>query len=299
MRIIEWMALFALAFLWGTSFLFMELAIPSFAAFTLVFIRVGIAAVLLWLLLLWRRQQPWRIIAQRWRPYAVLGLLGTAFPFLCFSWGQRYIESGLASILNALVPLVVLLLALCIGREKYSFMRIFGIVLGFVGVAVLVQPDGVGMEWRGIVAALLAVLSYATATNYAWGRVSQYAPQENAWGQVFFASLYMLPFTFYEQPWTATFTPTAVIAIIGLAVFSTFLAYLVYYFLLSNAGGVNAMLSVLLIPPIAVVLGVVFLEEKFDHTFFIGATFIMAGIIFADEKLRRLLRQQLGQLWFR
>lgn len=290
MRVIDWLALFALALLWGVSFFFMELAIPSFAPFTLVLVRVGVAGCLMLLLLMLARQKPWRMIRARWRVYAVLGFFGTAFPFLCFSWGQRYIESGLASILNALTPLCVLTLALMLGREQYNFARALGILLGFIGVAVLVEPDASASELGGIIAATVAALSYAIATNYAWGRVSQYPARENACGQLIFASLYMLPFSLFEQPWQAEFHFSAVAALLGLALFSTFFAYLVYYFLLSNAGGVNAMLAVLLIPVIAVTLGVVFLDERFDSKIFIGGGLILVGIILTDAKLRRLLR---------
>ena len=292
MRPIDWLALLALAWLWGISFLLMELAIPSFASFTLVLCRVGLASV--GMLILLRHNSPFRMLVQRWRAYAVVGFFGSAFPFLCFSWGQRYIESGLASILNALTPLCVLLLALLIGREQFNLMRALGLLLGFAGVAVLVKPDASASEWGGIIAATLAAVSYGISTTYAWGRVSQYPVRENACGQVVFASLYMLPFALVEQPWQADFTPVAVTAMLALAFFSTFCAYLVYYFLLRHAGGVNAMLAVLMIPLIAIFLGIVFLDERFDSGVFIGGAMILLGIVLADEKLRRRLGALVG-----
>lgn len=289
MRLIDWLALFTLALLWGVSFFLMELAIPSFAPFTLVLARVGLAALLMFALL--ARQSPWRMLRHRWRTYAILGFFGSAFPFLCFAWGQRYIESGLASILNALTPLCVLMLALLLKREQYNVMRTLGLLLGFAGVAVLVKPDASASEWGGILAAVTAAVSYAIATNIAWGRVSHYPARENACGQLLFASLFMLPFALAEQPWQAAFSPPAVAALLALAFFSTFCAYLVYYFLLSHAGGVNAMLAVLLVPVIAIFLGIVFLDERFDSGFFVGGGLILLGIVLADEKLRRRLHQ--------
>ena len=285
MRLIEWAALLALALLWGMSFMLVELALPLFDPFTLVFARVGIAL----LLMLWfiRHQSLRRLLYERWQIYLPLGFFGTAFPFLCFSWGQQYIESGLASVLNALTPLLTLVLALANGREHYSMVRGVGIILGIVGVIVLTGPDTADSELGGIIAAITAATSYAIATNYAWAHASRFAPRENAAGQLFFATLLMLPFSLYEQPWQITYQLYPVLAVVSLAVFSTFYAYLLYYYLLSKAGGVNAMLAVLLIPLVAVSLGIVFLNERFGSEFFIGGILIIIGVILTDNKLRR------------
>lgn len=287
MRLIEWFALLGLALLWGMSFMLVELALLSFAPFTLVFARIGIAA----LLMLWyiRRRQPWQLLRQRWRIYLPLGFFGSAFPFLCFAWGQQYIESGLASVLNALTPLFTLVLALCIGREKYSTVRAVGIIIGILGVAVLVGPDTAASERNGIIAAIVAAVCYAIATTFAWTYASQFSPRENAAGQLFFAALLIMPFALYEQPWRVTYSLTPLLAIFLLAVFSTFCAYLLYYYLLSKAGGVNAVLAVLLIPLVAVTLGIVILNERFSSEFFIGGVLIIAGVILTDNNLRRRL----------
>ena len=289
MRLIDWLALVGLAFAWGTSFFWVELAIPSFQPFTLVCIRVGVATLLMVVLL--RRRPLLRLMCERWRIYSLLGLLGSAFPFLCFAWGQRHIESGMASIINALTPLLALALALGLGRERFNFMRLFGIVTGFVGVVVLVNPETGGSEVAGIFAAALAAFSYAVAANLAWGRVSHFPPKENATGQLFFATLFTLPFAFWEQPWREDVQWVGVFAMLALAVLSTFLAYLLYYFILKNAGGVNAVLGVLFVPAISITLGVLFLDERFDSRMLMGGVLIIAGVIVADEKLRRLLAQ--------
>lgn len=289
MRAVEWLAVLGLASLWGLSFFFVELALPSFAPFTLVFVRVALACGLMFWLI--RRHRSRRIIRNRWRLYILLGFFSSAFPFLCFSWGQQYIESGLASILNALTPLFILLFALVIGRERYSGIRAFGLLLGFGGVVVLMKPDTAASEWGGIIAACLAATSYAIGTHIAWGRATRYSVRENAYGQLFFASLLLLPFTLYEQPWQADFQPLAVAAVIMLGILSTFFAYLIYYYLLHMTGGVNAMLSVLLVPVVAVTLGIVFLDEHFSSRFLIGGGLIIVGIVLSDEKLRARLRR--------
>lgn len=287
MRAVEWAALLGLALLWGMSFMFMALALPSFSPFTLVLIRVGVAGALM-VALVWGRA-PWRFVCERWRIYAVLGFFGSGLPFVCYAWGQQYIESGLASVLNALTPMFTLMLAVGMGREKFDALRTCGLVAGFVGVAALMNPEASGSEWGGIAAATLAALCYAVAANYAWARAANFSPKENACGQLVFSTLFVLPFAVAEAPWLATPSALGVAAVLGLAVLSTFCAYLLYYFLVSHAGGVNAVLAVLLVPVVAVSLGIALLGERFGSEFFVGGGLILGGVVLTDAKLRALL----------
>ena len=287
----DWLRLLALSLLWGVSFFFVELAIPSFAPFTLVFVRVSIAALLMLFIL--RGDKLWAIVVQRWRIYAFIGVFGSALPFFCFAWGQRYITSSVASVMNSLTPLFIFIFSVFLGREQFDIMRAIGIVMAFAGVTVLLDADFSAAQLGGTVLAFAAAVSYGIASTYAWGRVRHYPPIENAFGQLLFAALFLLPLALMEQPWRADFGLVPVAAVLVLAAFSTFAAYLLYYRLLSSSGAVNAMLSTLLIPVFAVILGVNLLGEKTGVEFFIGMAMIFIGLIFTDVKLRQALKNVL------
>ena len=283
----NWLALFGLALTWGVSFFFVELAIPSFSPFTLVFLRVTFAIALLLPLIGVSRFV--RIVRQRWRLYAFVGFFGSALPFVLFAWGQRHIESGLASLLNSLTPLIVFIFALALRRENFNAPRAAGIMLGVVGVAILLEADTGGLKLLGALAGIAAAVCYAISTTFAWGKIRHFNGTENACGQFAFAAMFLLPFSLSEQPWQADISATAVAAVAGLALFSSFLAQLLYYFLLSRAGAVNTMLSLLLVPVVSVTLGAAFLGERFGIGFFAGGALIFIGLFLIDEKLRRLL----------
>lgn len=284
----DWLAVFALALMWGCAFFFVELAIPSFSPFTLVFLRVAVAAALM--LPLVKTATMAGVIRQRWRVYCFVGFFGSAFPFVCFAWGQRHIDSGLAGLLNALTTIFIFVFALALKRETFNAARAAGIILGVVGVAVLLEPDAGNLKLLGTLAGIIAAISYAISTTFAWGKIRHHPHTENTCGQLLFAAIFLLPLSLLERPWQADITATAAAAVLGLAVFSSFLAYLLYYRLLARAGAVNTMLSLLLVPVVSVALGAVFLGERFGFNFYAGAALIFASLLLIDEKLRRFFR---------
>lgn len=288
----DWLRLVGLSLLWGGSFFFVELAIPSFTPFSLVFVRVAVAALLMGVVL--RRRALWKILCERWRAYAVVAFFGSALPFVCFAWGQRYIDSGLAGVLNALTPMCVFVFAVFLGRERFSLSRGGGILLGVAGVVLLLKPDASAAEWGGVVAGLVAAVSYAVAATLAWARVRAYPPAENVFGQLCFAALFVLPPALLERPWEADFMLTPVLAILSLSVFSTFAAYLLYYRMLADSGAVNTTLFVLLLPVIATALGVLLLGEQIGTEFYIGGGMILTGLALTDSGLRRVFARLFG-----
>ncbi len=284
MQWFDWLSVVLLSILWGTSFFFVEWAIESMDPWTLVFLRCAIAALLMAIVV--RKQHPIHFIVKRWRPYAVVGFLGSALPFLCFAWGQKYIDSGMASMLNALTPVFVVLMAVITGKEKFNIYRFAGACVAFVGVFILIAPKVIG-ELAGMLAAIFAALCYAIATIYAWQRINRLPPAENVCGSLFYAALFVAPFALWQQPWLVSIETKAIIAVLCLAVANTFLAYLLYYFILKHAGGFYAVLAVLLMPIVAVLMGVFLLGERLYSGFFIGGALVITGVIFADAQLRQ------------
>ena len=290
----EWPLLLALTLLWGGSFFFTGVAVTELPPFSLVLARVGLAALILQgALVVLGRRPPWR----HWRAFLVMGLLNNALPFSLIVWGQTTIASGLAAILNATTPLFTVLLAHAVtADEKLSGPRLLGCALGLAGVALMLGPDvgELGGNLWPQLAVLAAALSYACAG--VWGRrfaALGLAPVETATGQVTASTLLLLPLVLLaDRPWTLA-PPGAETwaAIAGLALLSTALGYVVYFRLLASAGATNLLLVTLLMPPLAVWLGFVFLGESLGIVHLAGLALIAAGPVAIDGRLLATLKK--------
>jgi drug/metabolite transporter (DMT)-like permease len=169
MSLLDWSLLLALSLLWGGSYFFVGVVVKALPPFTIVLLRVAIAAVALHAVLrLTRTQMPWD--ASAWAAFFGMGLLNNAIPFSLIVWGQTQIASGLASILNATTPLFALVVAhLVTHDERLSKGRLAGILLGLAGVVVLIGPDaltGLGSDVLAQIAVLAAALSYGCAVTF-------------------------------------------------------------------------------------------------------------------------------------
>jgi drug/metabolite transporter (DMT)-like permease len=294
----DWAILLFLSVLWGGSFFFIEIALDSVRPLTLVLIRVALAAAMLWLFLVARRERlpmpPGAASA-----YLVLALLNNVVPFILFVRAQEAITGGLASILNATTPIWGVLVAhLFTADEKAHPHKILGVLLGFGGVAAMIGPGLIGHG--GAVPqleCLAATLCYALAG--VWARRFQgmgVPPVAVATGQLSAAALVMLPLVLlFEPPWLASAPAlNAWMALAALALFCTSLAYILYFRLLASAGATNSLLVTFLIPVTAILLGALFLGERLDAGDFAGMTLIAAGLAAIDGRLFRRLRPQSG-----
>jgi drug/metabolite transporter (DMT)-like permease len=290
----DWATLLILSVIWGGSFFFVGVAVHSIAPFSLVLIRVALAAAMLWLFLLARRE---RLALPPGAPLAflILALLNNVVPFVMFAWAQEAIPSGLASILNATTPIWGVIVAhLFTADEKATPARVAGVILGFAGVAVMIGADLLGQIGRdvlGQLACLVATLCYALAGVYARRfRVMGVPPVAVATGQLSAATLVMVPLVLiFEPPWRAA-PPSleAWAAMIGLALLCTSLAYILYFRLLASAGATNSLLVTFLIPITAILLGALFLDERLAPRHFAGMALIAAGLAAIDGRLLRL-----------
>jgi drug/metabolite transporter (DMT)-like permease len=290
----DWLALLLLSILWGGTFLFAKIAVVEVPPFTLVFLRVLIAAAVL-LVILRVMGVPFPRTATAWGAFFGMGLLNNAIPFSLIFIGQKDISAGLASILNATTPVfTVIVLHLFTQDEKATAAKAVGVVLGVIGVVVLVGPDaltGIGSAVAAQLAILGAAVSYAFALL--WGRRFRGTPPlVIATGQLCAAAALMLPVAFIiDEPWTLprASMPT-VLSIIAMAVFSTALAYLLYFRIMVRAGGVNAALVTLLIPGSAILLGTLVLGERLDLLDAAGLAIILLGLIMIDGRALTYLR---------
>jgi drug/metabolite transporter (DMT)-like permease len=289
----DWAILLFLSVLWGGSFFFIEIAIETVAPLSLVLIRVALAAAMLWVFLLAKRDRlampPGAATA-----FLILAMLNNVVPFVMFAWAQEWIDGGLASILNATTPIWGVIVANAFTTdEKATPARVMGVVLGFAGVAVMMGADLLGDIGTGVLAqlaCLVATLCYALAGVYARRfRTMGVPPVAVATGQLTAASLVMLPLVLiFEPPWRAASpSPEAWAALIALALFCTSLAFILYFRLVASAGATNSLLVTFLIPITAILLGSLILDERLEPRHFAGMALIGAGLAAIDGRLFR------------
>lgn len=292
---LPWMLLLTLAGLWGGSFLLAKIAVADIPPLTLVLARVGLAAVALWTVVVATRLPVPRDRAS-WAAFAVMGLLNNAVPFTLIFWGQTRIDSGLASILNATTPLFTVLLAHVVTLdERLTWSRLAGVLLGMAGVVVIIGPQelaGLGGDLAGQLAVVGAAFSYACAGL--WGRRFRgRPPMVTAAGQVTMSALMMIPLVaMVDRPWSLPPPSTAsVAAVLTLALVATALAYVLYFRILAVAGATSLLLVTFLIPPVAILLGVVVLGERLAMADLAGMALIGLGLAAIDGRLTTFLRR--------
>jgi len=299
----EWGLLILLSILWGGSFFFNGVAVKEISVFTVVFGRVGIAAIAL-LLLIQLRGIAFPMDPRILGSFLIMGAVNNLIPFSLIVAGQTQIGSGLASILNATTPLFTAVIAHSFTgdiKERLTGHRVAGVILGIVGVTIMIGPDiqeigFTGPEVIGQLAILGAALSYGVALVY--GRRFSKAglsPMVTATGQVSASTLLLFPIIiFIEQPWTyiETVSSTALLSVVGLALLSTVLAYIIFFKILSTAGATNVSLVTLLVPVSAILLGVMFLGETLSGSMIAGMIFIGLGLIVIDGRALSLFKQK-------
>ena len=292
----DWGLLVLLSLLWGGSFLCVGIAVQELPVLTIIALRVSLAALVLWGIALFCGHQLPRG-RKTWQAFLALGLLNNVIPFGLIVLGQQTIGAGLAAILNATTPLwTVLVAALFLADERFSKQKLFGVLLGLVGVIVMVGPDslaGISRNLGAQLAVLGATLSYAFASVF--GRrfaAAKISPLHTALGQVTASSFILVPLALMiDTPWASALPSQATIfAILGLAVLSTAGGYLLFFNILERAGTTNVSLVTLLIPPSAIAMGMLVLEETLQGIHFIGLALIILGLLSLQGRLFRLSR---------
>jgi drug/metabolite transporter (DMT)-like permease len=298
----DWLLMLVLALIWGGAFFFIGVAVRHVQPLTYVWLRLTIGAAGLWTYLMVKGVRI-TLPRQVWGSILLLALLNNALPFALFGWGQTHIASGLASILNATTPIWGVVVAHFLTRdERMSPRKVAGVLLGFGGVATMIGPSllsSLGTSALAQLACVAASLSYALAA--VWARRFKrlgISPFSVTTGQLTAGALVMLPVSMIvDRPWTHAFPPlSAWAAIAALALLCTAFGYVLYFRLIEHAGATNALLVTLLVPPIAILLGSLFLGETLAPQDFAGLALIAFGLGAIDGRLlsawrRRRLRQ--------
>ena len=296
----DWVMLLLLSLLWGGSFFFISLAVAELPPLTIVLLRVGIAAIALWAILLISGYEIPKSL-KLWRTFFIMGLLNNVIPFSLIVWGQNHIGAGLASIINATTPLFTILIAgAFLSDEHMTPQRLAGVLIGLLGVTVLIGPSslrdlGSSMSIGTLaqLAIIGAAISYGCASVYGRRFKSMgVSPFTTAVGQVTTATMILLPMAFlFERPDQLPNPSLQVwLSILCLGVFCTALGYSLFFRILSSSGATNVVLVTFLVPVSASFLSWLILGEQLHGRYFSGMALIGLGLAAIDGRLWQKLK---------
>jgi drug/metabolite transporter (DMT)-like permease len=290
----DWALLAVLSVLWGGSFFFNGVVLRELPPFTLVLLRVLLAAMIL-LPVLCAQRLPLPKGWMGWRPFFLIALFNNVLPFSLIVTGQMYVASGLASILNATTPLFTVAVMAAAGEEKLVIRRVAGVIVGLVGVVIL-RGSGAGFasgQGLGVLLCLAAALSYGISALIARRALSDSPPLATATFQLMASSLMMAVVAgIFERPWQLPMPGVVTwFSVIGLAALSTALAYIVFFQVLRRSGATNVMLVTLLVPVTAILLGSLVLGEQISSREIAGALVIGSALLLIDGRVLKLFQR--------
>jgi drug/metabolite transporter (DMT)-like permease len=279
---VELALLAILATLWASSYTFIKIGIDTIPPITLIAARTLIAGGILVLIMRWRGIRLPRDAAS-WRNFAVQACLNSVIPFTLIAWAEKSIDAGLAVILNSMTPVFTFLITWLWSRHEATSLRKFaGVVLGLAGTSIIVGSQAfthVGQELTAQLAVVLATICYAGAAIF--GRnFKNLDPMAPAAGSLLSGAMILLPLSLIvDRPWTLVPSGASIMALIGLAVFSTAMAFVIYFRLIHTLGSVGTTAQAYLRAPIGIAIGAYFLGESLSRAAWIGLLFILAGVV--------------------
>ena len=283
MRPKHWFVFILLGVIWSASFLWIKVALQEVDPFTLVGFRVVLGALTGMLATIFLRT-PWPRDRATWVTYAILGVISVAIPFVLISWGEKTIDSAVASILNASVPLFTIITAhYTLRDDRMTFQRMLGLLVGFGGVVILLSRDlhpEAHNSFLGQAAVILASLFYAGSTIFARAKTVQVPGLVRGVLPLVTASIVMwaiIPLV--ENPIHLPSRPITWVALAWLGILGSGLALILWYYLLHEIGPTRASLVSYLFPLGGVILGVIFLHEELTWQLFLGALLIIASLV--------------------
>jgi drug/metabolite transporter (DMT)-like permease len=300
MKAREWTVFVLLGLIWGSSFLWIRIAVQDIGPFTLVALRLlfgvlGLVAVMAY------KKQPVPRDKKTLLSLAIMGVINTALPFTLISWGETRIESSLASILNGTVPLFAIIIAhLWLHDERITLARIIGLIVGFIGVVVLVGRDfdieSLGGNFLGQLAVIIASISYAMSATFSRKYLRGQVPVVQATMSLLVADALL----WLSLPPVQRFTPSldapnhfptlpiTWFAIVWLGILGSCVAYLLFFYLLNTWGVTRSTLVTYIFPVVGLILGIVFLDETLDWRLVVGSVLVVSGIAVVNLRPTRI-----------
>ncbi len=298
MRYRHWAAFLLLGLIWGSSFLWIKIAVDDISALLLVALRFTFGLAGLWVYAVWRHiPLGWPRGRAGWSRYTFMGVINTALPIALVSWGEKHISSGLAAILTATVPLFAIVVAhLWLHDEKITTRRLGGLIVGFAGVVVVMLPGlvgtGIHADLLGQAAVLLAALCYALGGTFSRRYLREESPLTQSTMTLLVASLVSWgALLLTERPVQWPTVGLTWIAAAWLGLLASGLAYLVFFGLIQAWGVTRTSLVTYLLPVTGLALGAVFLAEPVGWNLLLGLVVIMTGIAVVNRPTRRAPRQ--------
>jgi drug/metabolite transporter (DMT)-like permease len=278
---VEFALLALLATLWGASYTFIKLGVATIPPITLIAARTLIAGLLLLMVMRWRGVSLPRDAAN-WRRFLFQACLNSVIPFTLIAWAERSLDAGLATILNSTAPVFTFLLTFAITRhEPVTVRKLFGVLAGLAGICLIVGVqalDGLGEQLVAQIAIVAATICYAGAAIFSRG-FKDLDPMAPAAGSLLCGATILVPISLVvDRPWTLAPSASSVLALLGLAVFSTALAFVIYFRLIQTLGSVGTTSQAYLRVPIGVAIGVLFLGETLTPTAWIGLGCVVIGV---------------------
>jgi drug/metabolite transporter (DMT)-like permease len=283
-----WPLLSLLAAVWGASYLFIKVAVEDVEPAAMMFFRLAVAGLLLLPLVAARGDLG--ELRRAWRPGLVLGIANGAVPFTLIAWGEKHVDSGVAAIANATVPLfVALLLIRFLPTERLSGSRLVGVLLGLAGVAVLAGGQPAAGGWwavAGTLAVVVASFSYGIAGVYGQIRVQATSGPVLATASMLGGALVLLPLALFQLPDQVP-GGKAIGSLLALTVLGTAFAQLILFRMLRLHGSARLSLVTYLMPPVALFYGALLLDEPVRPEAVAGLVLILVGVAAGSGKMRR------------
>lgn len=287
---IEFLFLILLALLWGSSYLFLKIAVETIPPITLIASRVTIAAILLTIIVMWKGEvfpKDRKTLVQ----LLVQSFLNSIGAWTILAWGQQYVESSLSSVLNSTSPLFVFFITFFFTRhEATSPLKLLGACLGVGGVLLIVGTDalqGLGQQVLAQLAVLSGAIMYACAAIYG-KNLSHLRPTVTAAATMIWASVCLIPLSLaFEQPWTLAPSTKSLWAALALGVLCTGAALLIYFRLLRTLGSMGTASQGYLRTGVGVILGIVVLGEHITPVIAAGIAAAWLGVVLINLPSRR------------
>ena len=290
MKTKHWIAFIALGVIWSSSFLWIKIGVQEaspmvLVAFRMLFGALTAAAVAIYQKLEWPRD--W----QTWRTYLILGPTSLAIPIFLISWGETSIDSAVASILTATVPLFTMVIAhYFLHDDKMTQQKVIGLLTGFAGIIILLLEDLMNIKQSSILgegAVILASLFYAASAVYARKATAHVQGAVRGAAPLIIATLFMwLLGPVMEQPFSIPSLPITWVAALWLGVLGSGIAMILNYYLLHEIGPTRTVLVTYIFPPGGVLLGVIFLNESLTWQLFVGGFLVVASLVIVNWKKR-------------
>ncbi|MDC3066491.1 DMT family transporter [Gammaproteobacteria bacterium] len=283
MELRYWVVLTFLGAIWGSAFIFIKVAAPEFGAIGLVQARLTIASLVFIPILL--RKKYLMLLKPAWKHSVVLAITNNAIPFSLFSYGSFGADSNILAILNATTAFNTMIIALLWLGEKVTPKQIFGLVLGFIGVIILVNPESSSTSIISALFCLIGAACYSFSTVF----IQKYSEKTDkmvliGWS-IIFSCFIMIPLTLINLPHQIPSTE-AMLSAIWLGSISTGLAFFGYVYLIEKIGAVKTSTVAYFLPVFGIIWGAVFLNEVITGGIILGCATILIGVFFATSNKR-------------